>query len=199
MRAMEVVEEYARGDERIEFMRRDVNGHISEASNSALAMARGDYVALLDHDDELRPHALLEMAEAIAGNAGAGLIYSDEDKIDAEGRRFDPYFKPDWDPDLLRSQNYVCHFTAIRTDLARDVGGFRRGFEGSQDHDLVLRCTEKLEPAQIVHIPRVLYHWRTIPGSTALARDAKDYAASDRKSTSMNSSHSCEYRMPTSA
>src|SRR3546814_4552390 len=86
-------------------------------------MARGDYVALLDHDDELRPHALLEMAEAIAGNAGAGLIYSDEDKIDAEGRRFDPYFKPDWDPDLLRSQNYVCHFTAIRTDLARDVGG----------------------------------------------------------------------------
>src|SRR3546814_5965968 len=111
MRAMEVVEEYARGDERIEFMRRDVNGHISEASNSALAMARGDYVALLDHDDELRPHALLEMAEAIAGNAGAGLLYSDEDKIDAEGRRFDPYFKPDWDPDLLRSQNYVCPFT----------------------------------------------------------------------------------------
>src|SRR3546814_14038243 len=75
-------------------------------------MALFDYVALLDHDDELRPHALLEMAEAIAGNAGAGLIYSDEDKIDAEGRRFDPYFKPDWDPDLLRSQNYVCHFTA---------------------------------------------------------------------------------------
>src|SRR3546814_3962208 len=89
------------------------------------------------------------MAEASACNAGAGLIYSDEDNIDAEGRRFDPYFKPDWDPDLLRSQNYVCHFTAIRTDLARDVGGFRRGFEGSQDHDLVLRCTEKLEPAQI--------------------------------------------------
>src|SRR3546814_11222536 len=107
------------------------------------------------------------MAEAIAGNAGAGLIYSDEDKIDAEGRRFDPYFKPDWDPDLLRSQNYVCHFTAIRTDLARDVGGFRRGFEGSQDHDLVLRCTEKHEPAQIVHITRVLYPWRAIPGSTA--------------------------------
>src|SRR3546814_7269012 len=105
MRAMEVVEEYARGDERIEFMRRDVNGHISEASNSALAMARGDYVALLDHDDELRPPALLAMAEAIAGNAGAGLIYPDEDKIDAEGRRFDPYFKPAWDPDLLRSQN----------------------------------------------------------------------------------------------
>src|SRR3546814_7652611 len=118
------------------------------------------------------------MAEAIAGNAGAGLIYSDEDKIDAEGRRFDPYFKPDWDPDLLRSQNYVCHFTAIRTDLARDFGGFRRGFEGSQDHDLVLRCTEKLEPAQIVHIPRVLYHWLAIPGSTSLALYAQAYSAS---------------------
>src|SRR3546814_1176837 len=104
------------------------------------------------------------MAEASAGNAGAGLIYSDEDKIDAEGRRFDPYFKPDWDPDLLRSQNSVCHFTAIRTDLARAVGGFRRGFEGSQDHDLVLRCTEKLEPAKILHIHRVLSHLLDIQG-----------------------------------
>src|SRR3546814_7743093 len=95
---------------------------------------------------------LLEMAEAIAGNAGAGLIYSDEDKIDAEGRRFDPYFKPDWDPDLLRSQNYVCHFMAIRTDLVCDVGGFRSGFDGSQDNDLVLCCPEKFELAQMVHI-----------------------------------------------
>src|SRR3546814_19859683 len=98
-------------------------------------MARGDYVALLDHDDELRPHALLEMAEAIAGNAGAGLIYSDEDKIAAEGRRFDPYFKPDWDTDLLRRQNYVSHFTAIRTEPAREVGGVRVGFEGAEGRD----------------------------------------------------------------
>src|SRR3546814_11482518 len=120
-------------------------------------MARGDSVALLDHDDGLRPHALLEMAEAIAGNAGAGLIYSDEDKIDAEGRRFDPYFKTDWDPDLLRSQNYVCHFTAIRTDPERDVGGFRSGFEGSPDHDMVLPVSGKLEPPPRVHIPRALY------------------------------------------
>src|SRR3546814_16327171 len=102
-------------------------------------MARGDYVALLDHDDELRPHALLEMAEAIAGNAGAGLIYSDEDKIAAEGPRFDPYFKPDWDPDLLRSQNYVCHFTALSTHPAPAVGRLRPGVRGPPDHDPVPR------------------------------------------------------------
>ena len=177
-RVMEILEEYARKDDRIEVMRRDVNGHISEASNSALAMARGSHVALLDHDDELRPHALLEMAEAITAIPDTGLVYSDEDKVDADGRRFDPYFKPDFDPDLLRSQNYVCHFTVIRADLVRAVGGFRKGFEGSQDHDLILRCTERLAPEQVKHVPKVLYHWRAIPGSTALTRDAKDYASS---------------------
>ncbi|GAB2492553.1 hypothetical protein GCM10027084_01410 [Pseudoxanthomonas sangjuensis] len=175
---MRVLREYAARDSRINVMRRERNGHISEASNSALELARGEYVALLDHDDELRPHALLEMAEAIAATSDVGLLYSDEDKIDGDGRRFDPYFKPDWDPDLLRSQNYICHLTVIRTDLVRAVGGFRKGFEGSQDHDLILRCTERLLPSQIVHIPKVLYHWRAIPGSTALSRDAKDYAAS---------------------
>ncbi len=177
-RVIEVAREYANRDPRIEVRRREVNGHISEASNTALTMAAGDYVALLDHDDELRPHALLEVAEAIMRNASIGLVYSDEDKLDAEGRRFDPYFKPDFDPDLLRSQNYICHFTSIRRDLVRSVGGFRKGFEGSQDHDLVLRCTERLLPMQVVHIPKVLYHWRAIPGSTALTRDAKDYASS---------------------
>lgn len=176
-RIMQVVQEYARQDERIEAMRRERNGHISEASNSALALARGDFMALLDHDDELRPHALLEMAEAIVADPEVGLVYSDEDKIDADGRRFDPYFKPDWDPDLLLGQNYVCHFTAIRTGLVRAAGGFRQGFEGSQDHDLILRCSERLRPDQVKHIPKVLYHWRAIPGSTALRRDAKDYAA----------------------
>jgi GT2 family glycosyltransferase len=177
-RVMEILREYADRDTRIEVARRDDNGHISASSNTALGMARGEFVALLDHDDELRPHALLEVAEAIAAQPDLGLIYSDEDKIDEQGRRFDPYFKPDWDPDLLRSQNYVCHFTTIRTDLARSVGGFREGYEGSQDHDLILRCTERLLPLQIRHIPRVLYHWRAIPGSTALTRDAKDYASS---------------------
>lgn len=177
-RLKEVLTEYAERDSRISVVRRPVNGHISAASNSALALARGEYVALLDHDDELRPHALLEMVEAILCTPDAGLLYSDEDKIDAVGRRFDPYFKPDFDPDLLRSQNYICHFTAIRTDLVRAVGGFAEGYEGSQDHDLILKCTERLQAAQIRHIPKILYHWRAIPGSTALTRDAKDYASS---------------------
>lgn len=177
-RVLETLEEYERQDPRIETVRREFNGHISAASNTALQMARGEFVALLDHDDELRPHALLEIAEAIRSTPDVGLVYSDEDKIDAYGVRFDPYFKPDWDPDLLRSQNYVCHFTAIRTSLVREVGGFREGFEGSQDHDLILRCTERLRPEQIRHVTKVLYHWRAIPGSTALSRDAKDYASS---------------------
>src|SRR5690606_22297149 len=177
-RVMEILQAYAARDSRIQVVRREANGHISEASNSALAMARGEFVALLDHDDELRPHALLEIVEAIAAGAGVGLVYSDEDKLDAEGRRYDPYFKPDFDPDLLRGQNYVCHFTPIRTDLVRAVGGFRKGFEGSQDHDLILRCSERLRPEQVRHVPKVLYHWRAIPGSTALSREAKDYASS---------------------
>jgi glycosyltransferase involved in cell wall biosynthesis len=177
-RVVEVAREYAARDPRIEVVRRGANGHISEASNTALVLARGDFVALLDHDDELRPHALLEIAEAIHADPAVALVYSDEDKLDAEGRRYDPYFKPDFDPDLLRGQNYVCHFTAIRTSLVREAGGFRKGFEGSQDHDLILRCTERLLPSQVRHVPKVLYHWRAIPGSTALSRDAKDYASS---------------------
>lgn len=177
-RTAEIAREYARDDSRIRMLRRGVNGHISEASNSALELATGDFVALLDHDDELRPHALLEVVEEILRHPDAGLVYSDEDKIDAGRVRFNPYFKPDFDPDLLRSQNYICHLTVIRTALVREVGGFRKGFEGSQDHDLILRCIERLQPAQIRHIPKILYHWRAIPGSTAFSRDAKDYASS---------------------
>ena len=169
--------EYANGDPRVRVAFRERNGHISEASNTALAMASGEYIALLDHDDELRPHALLEIAEAIAADPALDLVYSDEDKIDENGRRFDPYFKPDWNPDLLLGQNYVCHLTVLRARVARAAGGFRTGFEGSQDHDLVLRCTRDLPRRAVGHVPRVLYHWRAIPGSTALQRDAKDYAA----------------------
>jgi glycosyltransferase involved in cell wall biosynthesis len=172
-----ILAEYVDADERIRFQRREANGHISLASNDALAMARGQFVALLDHDDELRPHALLEVAESLVDNPGAALVYSDEDKIDEQGRRFQPNFKPDWNPDLLLSQNYICHFTVIDADLVRRAGCFRAGYEGSQDHDLFLRCTERLEPSQVLHIPRVLYHWRAISGSTALERGAKDYAS----------------------
>ncbi|QSX79651.1 glycosyltransferase family 2 protein [Agrilutibacter solisilvae] len=176
-RVRDVLAEYQRRDSRIKVALRTTNGHIAQASNTALKLATGDYIGLLDHDDELRPHALLEMAEAIVAQPALQLLYSDEDKIDEEGARFHPYFKPDWNPDLLLSQNYVCHFTVIDTALAREVGGFRVGFEGSQDHDLILRCSERLDPSRIHHVPKVLYHWRAIEGSTALERDAKDYAA----------------------
>ncbi len=172
-----VLAEYAARDTRVRWLRRDTNGHISAASNDALAMAAGTYVALLDHDDELRPHALLEVAEQLVAHPDVGLVYSDEDKIDERGRRFDPNFKPDWNPDLLLSQNYISHFTVIAAAALREVGGFRKGFEGSQDHDLFLRCIEKLLPSHIRHVPKVLYHWRAVSGSTALSRDAKDYAS----------------------
>lgn len=177
-RVLEILDDYARRDSRIRVIRRKENGHISRASNTALEIASGQFVALLDHDDELRPHALLEMANAIAKHPGVKLLYSDEDKIDEDGRRFNPYFKPDWNPDLLFSQNFVSHLAVIDTQLVRDAGGFRPGFEGSQDHDLFLRCTGRLEPWQIHHVPKVLYHWRAIAGSTALERGAKDYASS---------------------
>src|SRR3546814_851026 len=150
----EVLEEYQRRDARIRVSLRKDNGHISEASNTALDMACGDYIGLLDHDDELRPHALLEVAEAIVAQPSLELIYSDEDKIDEAGRRFQPYFKPEWNPDLLLSQNYVCHFTVIRAPPPRKVGGFRHGFEGSQDHDLILRCSREIKPRQLHQIGR---------------------------------------------
>lgn len=176
-RVSRLLGEYAARDKRIRFIRRDTNGHISAASNDALAMACGTYVALMDHDDELRAHALLEVAERLVADPDLRLVYSDEDKIDEQGRRFDPNFKPDWNPDLLLSQNYMSHFTVIAADTVREAGGFREGFEGSQDHDLFLRCIERLRPEQISHIPKVLYHWRAVGGSTALSRDAKDYAS----------------------
>jgi GT2 family glycosyltransferase len=171
-----VLEEYAENDSRIRLCFRDENGHISRSSNSALVMARGDFVALLDHDDALPPHALLEVARVLVARPDVGIVYSDEDKIDEEGVRFDPYFKPAWNPDLFLSQNYLSHFGVYRTSLVREVGGFRIGYEGSQDYDLALRCIERLSDEHIVHVPQVLYHWRAIAGSTALALGEKNYA-----------------------
>jgi GT2 family glycosyltransferase/2-polyprenyl-3-methyl-5-hydroxy-6-metoxy-1,4-benzoquinol methylase len=173
-----VLAEYAARDPRIKVVHRETNGHIAAASNSALALATGDFVTLLDHDDELAPHALYLMAEEIAAHRDVDLLYSDEDKIDVDGRRRDPYFKPDWSPDLLAAHNYFCHLGVYRTALVRRVGGFREGFEGSQDYDLVLRCVRETTDARIRHVPYVLYHWRTIEGSTASATAAKNYAES---------------------
>ena len=172
----ELLQKYARWDPRIKIMRRAQNGHISAASNDALKMAEGDFVALLDHDDELAPTALYFVALAFNENRELQLLYSDEDKLDARSRRSDPYFKSDWNPELLLAQNFVSHLGVYRTDLVRRVGGFRVGFEGSQDHDLTLRCIEQIPPDQIKHLPRVLYHWRMTDESTASRATAKPYA-----------------------
>lgn len=168
---------FARQDKRIKVVIRAENGHISHASNSALELATGEFIALMDNDDLLPEHALYWVARSILENPDAGMFYSDEDKIDAAGKRSSPYFKCAWNSHLCRSQNMVCHLGVYRTDLVRELGGFRPGFEGSQDYDLALRCADALKPGAIVHIPRVLYHWRIHAGSTALAGAEKPYAA----------------------
>jgi len=172
-----VLDEYAALDSRVKVVRRAENGHISEASNSALAIVEGEFVALLDHDDELADDALLRVVEALNANSDALLFYSDEDKIDEFGQRFDPHFKPAWNPELLLGQNYISHLGVYQARHLREVGGFRVGYEGSQDHDLVLRFTKGLDGRNIVHIPEVLYHWRSVEGSTAMASDAKSYTS----------------------
>lgn len=171
-----VLSHYADRDPRIKLVFREENGHISRATNSALEVASGAYVALVDHDDILDRDALLFMAQAIAVNPDVKILYSDEDKIHADGSHFDPHFKPDWNRDLLYSCNYVSHLGVYDTALMREVGGFRAGFEGAQDHDLLLRCVEKVSDSQIVHIPKVLYSWRATPGSTAASNSSKPYA-----------------------
>lgn len=172
-----VLNEYRSLDERIKVVFRERNGHISAASNSALELASGEFVALLDHDDEISVHALYMVAFAINENPNLDLIYSDEDKINERNYRYDPYFKPDWNPDLLTSQNMVCHLGIYRTALVRGIGGFREGYEGSQDWDLALRISECIPIKHIKHLPCVLYHWRAISGSTAKGHDEKDFAA----------------------
>jgi glycosyltransferase involved in cell wall biosynthesis len=169
------LESYASRDPRIRVSYRKSNGHICDASNTALEMAKGEYVALLDHDDVLSQTALYEVAAEIDQHPGVQFIYTDEDKIDLEDRRFDPYFKPDWNPDLNLGQNYTSHLSVYRTDLVRSLGGFRKGFEGSQDWDLNLRAIERIPASAIRHIPKLLYHWRAAPGSTALQLAEKSY------------------------
>lgn len=175
-RVWSLLQTFARRDRRIKIQRRDTRGHICAASNDALALATGEFIALLDHDDELAPTALYHAAERLNRERSLKILYTDEDKLDRAGRRGQPHFKSDWNPDLLRSQNYVSHLGIYDRELVREAGGFRAGFEGAQDYDLLLRCSEKIAPAQIAHIPRVLYHWRMTPGSTAGGATAKSYA-----------------------
>ncbi|MDK1020496.1 MAG: glycosyltransferase [Candidatus Hydrogenedentes bacterium] len=170
-----VLDEYRARDDRIKVVYRTENGHISAASNSALELATGQFVALLDHDDVLAEHALYMIAETVNKDPDAALIYSDEDKVDAEGKRYEPYFKSDWNPELTLSQNMISHLGVYRREIVERIGGFRIGFEGSQDYDLALRVIEQTEPGHIHHVPHVLYHWRAIPGSVALSQDEKAY------------------------
>ena len=171
----EVLQKYAQQDERIKVVLRESNGHICRTSNSALEIATGEYIALLDHDDLLAPHALAKVVELLNKHPEADFIYSDEDKVDEKNIHQDPFFKPDWCPDSFLSRMYTCHLGVYRRSLIKEIGNFRVGFEGSQDYDLVLRFTEKTE--QIYHIPDVLYHWRIHLESTASDSDAKPYAA----------------------
>lgn len=171
-----VLEAYRTADSRIRVFFREKNGHISANSNSALDLATGDYIALMDADDLLTEDALFWMAHEIALHPDVDLLFSDEDKIDAGGTRFEPFFKPAWNPALMLSQNAFSHLGVYRRQLVEEVGRFREGYEGAQDHDLVLRCAAKSTVERIRHIPRVLYHWRVLPKSTAAAALAKPYA-----------------------
>lgn len=170
------LEEFAQLDSRIRVVFREMNGHISEASNSALELARGEFSALLDHDDELTVDALSSVVWELNQHPDACLIYSDYDRIDDNGVPSDAFFKPDWNPDLLLSQNYICHLAVYRTDVLRKIGGFRKELEGSQDWDLSLRFTEQCRADQIHHIPRILYHWRKHEDSASHNLSAYHYA-----------------------
>lgn len=158
---------------KIKVLRLQENKGISEASNIASKMAIGEYLILMDNDDEIREEALYEVAKAI-NELNPDILYSDEDKITIDGTRRFPFFKPDWSPDLLYSQMYICHLLTIKKEIFDKVGGFRTDFNGSQDYDLMLRMSEFTQ--NIYHIPKILYSWREIPSSTAMNPDSKPYA-----------------------
>ena len=161
-----------RQDDRIRVVHRSANGGIVAASNDALSMARGQFVTLLDHDDRLMPTALERMAATIDSTADVDYVYSDEAHVLADGRESAHFNKPDWCPERFRSSMYTCHLSVLRRDVITDLGGFRIGFDGSQDHDLILRATELIATRgrRVVHLPQLLYHWRNI--STSVSRES---------------------------
>jgi O-antigen biosynthesis protein len=171
----EILREAAAADPRIRIERRDENGGIVAASNDSLAMARGEFVVLVDNDDTIHPDALALVHEALVASPEADYVYTDEDKIDRRGFHSGPFFKPDWSPERMRTQMYTCHLSVLRRSLVEEVGGFDPEFEGSQDWDLVLKVTERAR--QVLHVPRVLYHWRMLETSAAGGGEAaKPYA-----------------------
>lgn len=173
-KVIKIINEYQKKDERIKLIERPINGHISEASNSALELAKGDYIGLMDHDDVLWPNALYECVQVIRKNNRTDFIYSDEDKLDGTGKIHSyPFLKPDFSPEFLESCNYITHFSCIKTKIIKKVGGFRAGYEGAQDWDLFIRISEVTN--HITHIPKILYSWRIHEASTASDTDAKPY------------------------
>jgi len=169
-----IINEYIKRDNRIKLVERPKNGHISKATNSALEIAQGEFVSLMDHDDILWPNALYETILAIRDNPKVDLIYTDEDKIDGTGKIHSyPFLKPDFSPEFLESCNYITHFSTIRRTLMNDINGFRAGYEGAQDWDLFIRIGEKTD--KIIHLPKILYSWRIHENSTASDTDAKPY------------------------
>ena len=170
---IETLKYYEKRDKRIKIVYRDVNGHISQASNSALRISSGEFIAMMDNDDVIPKNALSEVVKALNKNPKIDFIYTDEDKINSKGERCYPHFKPDYSPDSLLSVNYFCHFTVLRKKIVDEIGGWRKGYEGAQDWDLFLRFVEKTE--NIYHIPKILYHWRMSESSTSSTTDNKEY------------------------
>jgi glycosyltransferase involved in cell wall biosynthesis len=160
---------------RIKVTRLAENKGIAEATNAALELAAGEFVAFLDHDDEVQDFALFEVVKALNAEPGLDVLYSDEDKLDEHGKRYFPFFKPDWSPDFFHACNYVCHFFVCRRETLEAVGRLRPGFDGSQDYDVILRLTE--HTSRIRHIPKILYHWRTSERSAASSPEAKPEAS----------------------
>ena len=170
-----VIREYQLKDSRIRYEILKENKSIAENSNAAMEMATGDFVGLLDHDDTLEPNALYEVARKICEDDRVDVVYTDEDKINSKGtKHLTPNMKPDFNLDLLRSNNYICHLFVVRRILMEKVGGFRKEFDGAQDYDFILRCTEEAE--KIAHVHKVLYHWRTHEKSTSDNPESKIYA-----------------------
>ena len=173
----ENLKKYYEQDERIKYKFLNGNLGIAGNSNAAIEMATGDYIALLDHDDVLADYALYEIVYNLNKFPNAEFLYSDEDKIDENGNRYDAYFKPDFAPDTLRCQNYICHFSVFKKELMEKLGGFRENYDGAQDYDIFLRMLEITDPKNISHVPKILYHWRVHNESTAkLNSNAKNYA-----------------------
>ena len=170
-----ILEAYAAQDPRIRYEKLPKNLGIAGNTNAALDLATGEYVALLDHDDFLEEHALFELVKWLQTHPEADMIYTDEDKVSFDSATFfHPHFKPDFNPDLLRTNNYICHFLMVKRTLMEQAGKYRESFDGAQDYDFILRCSELAQ--EIEHIPRVLYHWRCHPTSTAGNPESKMYA-----------------------